>query len=80
MKNKIEIRDPKFDARHPIDCPTSDSSREPGAPLFENRIVLFEFLQRLRLPLPAKVDRELTAARNRAERIFEVNYRPTWIR
>lgn len=37
-------------------------------------------LRRLRLPLRAKTGIEETAARNRAERLFEVNFRTPWTR
>jgi hypothetical protein len=36
--------------------------------------------RRFRLPLREKVDINQTAARNRAERLFEVNFRSTWTR
>jgi hypothetical protein len=36
--------------------------------------------RRFRLPRRPKMDIEETAARNRAERLFEVNFRTTWTR
>jgi hypothetical protein len=37
-------------------------------------------LRRFRLPLRAAPDIEQTAARNRAQRLFEVNFRNSWTR
>jgi hypothetical protein len=78
MTNKVEIRNPKFEPRLPIGNP--DSSCNAGTKFIEARNSKFEFLRRFRLPLSEKARTERIAARNRAERIFEVNFRPTWIR
>jgi hypothetical protein len=41
---------------------------------------LVEFLRRFRLPRRLATNIEQTAARNRAERLFEVNFRNSWTR
>jgi len=38
------------------------------------------FFRSFRLPRKMRSNIEQTAARNRAERLFEVNFRSTWIR
>ena len=47
-------------------------SNEPG--------LLRRAFRRFRLPLRAPADIEQAAARNRAQRLFEVNFRNTWTR
>jgi hypothetical protein len=47
-------------------------SSEPG--------LLRRALRRFRLPLRAPADIEQAAARNRAQRLFEVNFRNSWTR
>jgi hypothetical protein len=42
--------------------------------------LLTRAFRRLRLPMRAPADLEQTAARNRAQRLFEVNYRNSWTR
>ena len=81
--NKFEIRNSKSESRLPIGRLMTDSgasnSRASRAKTFEFRISNFEFsrlFRRLRQP----ADIEKTAALNRAERLFAVNFRSTWTR
>jgi hypothetical protein len=74
--NKIEIQNSKSEFRLPIECPHSCA---PRAHFFRFRISNFEFFRRFRIPRRFSSDFEEAAARNRAERLFEVNFR-SWTR
>jgi len=54
--------------------------RIPGEGEAADQGLLRRAFRRFQLPLRGKVDIDQAAARNRAERLFEVNFRSTWIR
>jgi hypothetical protein len=71
--SKSEIRNSKSENRLPFGCLQPMS---PGKS-FEFRISNFEFLRRFRFPRRRTPLVEQTA---RVARLFEVNFRTTWIR
>jgi hypothetical protein len=78
--NKSEIQNPKSEAGLPVVCLIPDSSPARGrrSRIFEFQISNFGFFRRLRLSKAPNI--EQAAALNRAERLFEVNFRSKWTR